>query len=88
MSLCSRCAGTGSVSRGSVRNGVCFKCGGDGKHRPSVFARPRAQKLIQYAVVNSQGHHLAVNADHAYLEKLSPTLTGAMEIIAVNIGTC
>lgn len=30
---CTRCGGVGSGNWGSVRNGVCFKCGGDGVNR-------------------------------------------------------
>lgn len=31
---CTRCGGVGTGNWGSVRNGVCFKCGGDGVNRP------------------------------------------------------
>lgn len=31
---CTRCGGVGSGNWGSVRNGVCFKCGGSGVNPP------------------------------------------------------
>lgn len=81
---CSRCGGTGRVSRGWVVNGVCFKCGGDGKHRPRYYAPRGSGRIIHFAIVNAEGHHLALNTDRAVLEAMLPTLAGATGIVQVS----
>jgi hypothetical protein len=80
MTICSRCGGTGKVSRGLVVNGVCFKCGGDGQHRPGVHANRRYVRVVQYALVNAQGHHLAINTDRTVLEALMLVTPNAIRI--------
>ncbi len=78
---CSRCGGAGHVSRGMVVNGTCYKCGGDGKHRPGVYASARFVKVVQYALVDVDGRHLAINTDPAILRGLS--IAGAVDVVAL-----
>lgn len=74
---CSRCGGTGKVTRGRVINGVCYKCGGDGKHHASAYAHPsRGSRVVEFVAVDAQGHHLALNQDRAILERIAPSLAG------------
>lgn len=79
--ICSRCGGTGKVTRGRVINGVCYKCGGDGQHRPAVYADRRSVMVQQYVLVNDRGQHLAINTDKAVLQFLAVTLGGKIEIL-------
>jgi hypothetical protein len=78
---CSRCGGTGSVTRGSVINGVCYGCGGVGV----VPIRPRAswksRRVVQYAAVDSCGAHLAINTDRDMLESLRSSIPGIVDIL-------
>jgi DnaJ-class molecular chaperone len=73
---CSRCGGSGKVTRGAVINGVCFKCGGDGKHRPSVHSNRRYTKVVQWVAVDAKGNHIALNTDRETLEKIASTISG------------
>jgi hypothetical protein len=81
MKHCSRCGGTGKVSRGLVVNGTCFKCGGDGRHRPSVYASRHSHQIIQYALIDARGVHLAINTDRTVLDSLRATMPQAVDIV-------
>lgn len=73
---CSRCGGTGKVTRGTVINGTCYKCGGDGQHRPGVYASRKGVRIIQWALVDGTGRELALNTVRSVLETLQPKLGG------------
>lgn len=67
---CSRCGGTGLVSRGMVINGVCYGCGGNGKARPRGHASSRSVRVRQWALLDANGRHLAINTDRDVLAQL------------------
>lgn len=77
---CTRCGGTGRYSKGTVINGVCFGCGGDGQYRPRVVASRLSRRVVQYALVDAAGRHLAINTDQAVLEGLRASLPSAVGI--------
>ena len=79
---CSRCGGTGLVSRGNVVNGICFRCGGNGHCDASPKAlRPRRPRgTHQWALIDAEGRYLAVHTDRAQLERL--IIPTAIKIVA------
>lgn len=79
---CPRCGGGGTVSKGSVINGICYLCNGSGKRVRRVKVTNRSNgKSHQFAIVNALGQHLAINTDRAKLEAMLLTITNAVDIV-------
>lgn len=74
---CGRCGGTGRYSKGMIVNGTCYGCMGTGVTLAPTRGSGRV-KVVQYALINALGHHLAVRTSRADLEALN--LPGAVGI--------